>query len=320
MNYRIEWTQELQHCELCPRRCGADRLAGQLGFCQAGPQAQVFSYGGHPGEEPPISGSRGSGTVFFSRCTLRCLYCQNYPWSQEGGGDTYAVAELAEIFRRLRDEGCHNWNLVSPTPWLPLIVPALEQAGRGSLRLPVVYNTSGFERVSTLRALQGLIDVYLTDLRYSLPATALAGSEAPGYVELARMALLEMQRQAGPLQCDEQGMALSGVICRLLIIPGHAREACANLDWLAANAGQEIALSVMAQYTPAYRALGREPWGRRISRDEYRLVCRRIEDLGFSRGWIQDYDALVDSRLAGFNFKPRRKDNMKKRGSHERTQ
>jgi len=281
---------------------------------------QVFSYGAHPGEEPPISGSRGSGTVFFSRCTLRCLYCQNYLWSQEDGGDTYGVEELAAIFRRLRDEGCQNWNLVSPTPWLPLIVPALEQAARGGLRLPVVYNTSGFERVATLRALQGVVDVYLTDLRYSRPETALAGSEAPGYVELARTALLEMRRQAGQLRCDEQGAAVSGVICRLLILPGHAAEACENLDWLAANAGLEIALSVMAQYTPAYRGVGREPWGRRIARDEYRMVCRRIDDLGFSRGWIQDYESLVDSRLAGFNFKPRRKHNMRKRGSHERTQ
>ncbi|MBU4199285.1 MAG: radical SAM protein [Verrucomicrobia bacterium] len=298
---------EATHCELCPRRCGVNRQAGRLGFCKAGSQAQVFRYGAHPGEEPPISGTRGSGAVFFSRCTLRCLYCQNYPWSQEGEGETYSVEELAGIFRRLREEGCHNWNLISPTPWLAMIVPALAQAGRDGKRLPVVYNTSGFERVATIGVLRGIADVYLTDLRYSRRDTALAGSEEPAYVELARSALLEMWRQVGPLRCDEQGLAVSGVICRLLILPGHADEARENLEWLAATVGTGIALSVMAQYIPAYRAVQSKPWSRRISREEFQAVWRKVESLGFSQGWIQDYESLTNERLVGFNFRPRRK-------------
>lgn len=306
------------HCELCPRRCGVDRAAGQAGFCRAGARARVFSFGAHPGEEPPLSGSGGSGAVFFSRCTLRCLYCQNYPWSQDDAGDTYAVEELACIFRSLRAEGCHNWNLVSPTPWLPLIAPALRQAAADGRRLPVVYNTSGFERVETIRALKGMVDVYLTDLRYSRPETAAAASEAPGYVELARAALLEMLEQAGCLRCDSRGLAVSGVICRLLVLPGHAGEACDNLEWLAANAGTELALSVMAQYTPAYRAVGQAPWDRRVTREEYRGVCRKVEDAGFSRGWIQEYESLTNARLAGFTFEPRRKTNIRNGGQHER--
>lgn len=300
------WTLD-KACEWCPRRCGVNRQAGQLGYCKAGPIAQVFSYGAHHGEEPPISGTRGSGTVFFSRCTLKCRYCQNYPWSQDGGGETYSIEELAGIFRKLRDEGCHNWNWVSPTPWLPMIVPALEQAGRDGARLPVVYNTSGFERVETLRALDGIVNVYLADLRYARRETALAGSGAPEYIEVARSALAEMWRQVGALRCDPQGVAMSGVICRLLILPGHAEDACENLEWLAGAVGTGIALSVMAQYTPAYQAVRGEPWNRRISSAEYQQVRQAVEALGFSQGWIQDYDTLTNERLAGFNLRPRRK-------------
>ncbi len=299
--------QALVHCELCPRRCRANRLAEQLGFCQAGHLAQVFSYGPHHGEEPPLSGSRGSGTVFFSCCTLRCLYCQNYPWSQEDRGATYSIDELAGIFRNLWDEGCHNLNLVSPTPWLPMIVPALQIAERDGKRLPVVYNTSGFERVPTLQKLASIVDVYLSDLRYARHESALAGSGAPGYVSVAREALQEMWRQKGTLRYDAAGVALSGVICRLLILPGRAAEACESLEWLAGAVGTNITLSVMAQYTPAYRAAKLKPWNRRITLAEYRQVCQKVTALGFSQGWIQDYDILTNERLVGFNFRPRRK-------------
>lgn len=258
--------------------------------------------------------------MFFSRCTLRCVYCQNYPWSQEGSGDIYSVEELAGIFRQLRQSGCHNWNLVSPTPWLPMIVPALELAGHDGPCLPVVYNTSGFEREETLQALAGKVDVYLTDLRYARPESALAGSGAPEYIDVARGALKEMWRQAGRIRYDERGLAVAGVICRLLILPGHAEEVCENLEWLADQVGVGVALSVMAQYTPAYRAVQSAPWNRRITREEYRLVCRKVEALGFSAGWIQDYDTLTNERLVGFNLKPRRKSLERNGVKYERTQ
>ena len=297
----------LEHCELCPRRCGVNRAMGHLGYCRAGRATQIFRYGSHYGEEPPLSGTRGSGAIFFSRCTLRCVYCQNYSWSQEGCGETHTVEELAGILGALRAEGCHNWNLVSPTSWLPMIVEALARARGAGQNLPVVYNTSGFERVETVRAMAGKADVYLTDLRYASSEAAMRGSDAAAYVECARAALLEMWRQAGPLVVDAEGVAVCGVICRLLILPGLAREACASLEWLADKIGPKLAVSVMAQYTPTYRAIGQVPWSRAITRAEYNVVCRTVERLGFTEGWIQDFGVVPGDTLAGFNMSPRGK-------------
>jgi len=244
---------------------------------------------------------------------LRCVYCQNYPWSQEGSGETYTVGELAGIFGALRAEGCHNWNLVSPTSWLPMIVEALERVRATGQNLPVVYNTSGFERAETVRALAGTADVYLTDLRYASSEAAANGSDAVAYVPCARAALLEMWRQAGPLVVDADGVAVRGVICRLLILPGLAREACASLEWLAEQVGSKVAVSVMAQYTPTYRAAGQSEWNRTITRAEYDVVCRTVERLGLNEGWIQDFGVARDSALAGFNMPPRERWNKKKR-------
>lgn len=251
-----------------------------------------------------MSGTRGSGTVFFSRCTLRCLYCQNYPWSQEGEGRAYDVAGLAGVLEGLRAQGCHNWNLVSPTPWLPWAIEAREQARRTGPDLPVVYNTSGFERVETLEALASWVQVYLTDLRYARPDSAAEGSGAVNYVTAAREALLTMWRQTGPLVCDDEGVALRGTICRLLVLPGRADEAVANLAWLAEHIGTEIAVSVMAQYTPAYRAIGHAVWGRRPMRAEYDQVVEAIETLGFEAGWVQDYETPAPDELVGYKMSP----------------
>ncbi|MFC1461499.1 radical SAM protein [Verrucomicrobiota bacterium] len=299
---------DLEHvsarCELCPRCCGAGRARGEFGYCRAGSGVKVFRYGPHQGEEPSISGRRGSGAVFFSCCNLRCIYCQNYRWSQEDRGTVYDVDELAAVFSELRAAGCHNWNLVSPTPWLPWIVSSLELAGRDGKPLPVVYNTSGFERVETLRALQGIVDIYLVDLRYANSESAAIGSDAAGYAEYARAAVAEMWRQKGTLKLDEEGVAVSGVICRLLILPGLDGEACSNLRWLADRVGTEITLSVMAQYTPAYKARTRSPWDRPVDVDEYSRVCDLVEQLGFDRGWIQDYDTGSRGDMVGFKMKP----------------
>ncbi|MDD5482607.1 MAG: radical SAM protein [Kiritimatiellae bacterium] len=302
---RVDFENILSHCELCPRRCGVNRLAGELGFCRAGREAELYRYAPHFGEEPPLSGTRGSGTVFFTRCTLGCLYCQNYPWSQNGAGAKITVESLAAVFRKLETQGCHNWNLVSPTPWLAAIAAALEDAGHGGEKLPVVYNTSGYERVAILRALENIVDIYLTDLRYSRESTALACSRAGGYVQHSRLALREMWRQKGALKFSPSGLAVSGVICRILIMPGLAAEACANLRWLAENIGTDLAVSVMAQYTPAYRAEKIPGWNRRISYGEYEQVCRAVEKEGFTNGWIQDYNRSTNAELAGFNMPAR---------------
>jgi putative pyruvate formate lyase activating enzyme len=289
----------LLSCMLCPRRCGVNRLEGQRGVCRAGALAEVYRYAPHYGEEPPISGTAGSGTIFFSRCTLSCVYCQNFPWSQGDAGDSLEVAQLVAAFRELADAGCHNWNLVSPTPWLPQIADALGRLRDEGVRLPVVYNTSGYERRETLAAFESWVDVYLTDLRYAKSATAQMGSSATDYVDVARAALRDRVERLGPLRCDENGIAISGVICRLLVLPGFADEVIENLEWMADVVGVDVPVSVMAQYQPAYRALKEAPWNRKITRDEYDRVCQAVESLGFDTGWIQEFSGDVDEGLVG---------------------
>ena len=296
-------TLSLSNCRLCPRECGVDRAAGRLGYCRAGARTEIYRYGVHRGEEPPVSGERGSGAIFFSRCTMRCLYCQNHPWSQGGEGRTYGEGELAEVFRSVAAEGCHNWNLVSPTPWLPQILEALDAVEADGISLPVVYNTSGFERVEVLDELGDRVDVYLTDLRYSREESAALGSGAPGYVAAAREAMKAMWRLAGPLALDGGGVAVRGVICRILILPGRAAEAVENLRWLAEEIGTEVAVSVMAQYTPTHRATGCPPWDRLIAAEEYEAVCREVEALGFGNGWIQEFGLPPPDGLLGADMK-----------------
>jgi len=297
---RSEFLTELQACNLCPRCCGVDRAAGQVGFCKAGATAEVYRYGPHHGEEPPISGQRGSGTVFFSRCTLRCHYCQNYPWSQRGAGTRYSVDRLADSLRSLAHDGCHNWNLVSPTPWLPMIYEALQRVQGDGISIPVVYNTSSFERFETLRDYRA--DIYLADLRYSSDETAHAASECAEYVQIARNALKQMWEMVGPLRTDSDGVAVAGVICRLLVLPGHAGETVENLEWIASTLGTDVAVSVMSQYLPAHHATTLAPWSRRVSTDEYALVTQAVEDLGFSKGWVQDLEQCAEQELVGFNM------------------
>ncbi len=291
-------------CSLCPRKCGVDRLAGRRGYCRAGSDVEVFRYGLHHGEEPPVSGRQGSGTVFFSRCTLRCLYCQNHPWSQEGEGRVYTRDGLVEVFTRLARSGAHNWNLVSPTPWLPWVFDAIDRAAEEVGRLPVVYNTSGYEDLEVLGELQGKVSVYLTDLRYARQESAKAGSDCSGYVDVARRALVAMWRQTGPLRVDEEGVGQQGTICRLLVLPGMADEAIANLEWMAETIGADLPVSVMAQYTPAYRALAKEPWCRRPTPEEYGRVVEVVEKLGFESGWVQEYETTTPDELVGFKMSP----------------
>ncbi len=290
---------DLRSCRLCPRACGVDRLAGQTGYCKAGLLPRVFRHGPHFGEEPPISGTRGSGTVFFSHCTLRCVYCQNHPWSQAGNGDDLSVEALSGIFRSLAEKGCHNWNLVSPTPWLPQIRAAAEPLIRAGISLPFVYNTSGFETPETLDAFQDLADIALIDLRYATPESAAEGSDARSYVDAARRAFLWFWSHLGPLETDADGLARRGVICRLLALPGRVPEAVANLEWLAKHAGSGVPVSVMSQYTPVHRAARLEGWDRKVSEEEYALLTEAAGDFGFETGWIQEFEGDAPADLLG---------------------
>ena len=274
-------------CELCPRRCGK-----RPGFCGAGDLPRVFRWGPHFGEEPPITGERGSGCVFFSRCTMKCLYCQNSPWSWKGSGVDKSVAELTAIFRELavRDR-VENWNLVSPTPYLPWIREAVKPLFDEGVRLPFVWNSSGYEREEILEEYRDLCDFALFDLRYSRNETALRLSAAPGYVEASRAAVSWAYGRLKP------GGDTGGLIVRILVLPGHADEAIENLAWLATELSNEVQVSVMAQYTPAYRALETPPLDRSVTREEYESVTEAAADFGFENGWIQGYEAS-DPKLA----------------------
>jgi len=271
-----------------------NRLAGGVGRCGASSALKVFRWGPHHGEEPPISGERGSGTVFFSHCQLGCLYCQNYPWSAAGEGRVVGVEGLAQIFCEIRDAGCHNWNLVTPEPWLPMIETASEiatarLAARGLAPLPFVYNTSGYCKVDVARRYRKLMDVVLTDLRYSRAESALSGSAASDCPERTREFAKWAGEEVGPLVCDDDGIALRGIIIRLLVLPGKAREAVENLEWIANNLGVDTAIGVMSQYTPVHKALDNPEWNRFVAEDEYRMVTDAVESLGFENGWVQEF-------------------------------
>lgn len=284
-------------CELCPRRCKADRFreGGPVGFCGAADKARVFRWGPHFGEEPPITGERGSGCIFFSRCTMKCLYCQNSPWSWRGEGVDKSVDELAAIMRDLaQKDRVENWNLVSPTPYLPFIREAAARLRREDVALPFVWNSSGFERVATLDEYSELCDWALFDLRYSSDETAAKVSATPGYVAAARSAV----KWAWNRSPDK-------LIVRILVLPGHAEEAIESLAWLATEVSSKVPVSVMSQFTPAYKALETPPFNRGVTEEEYGSVVEAAADFGFENGWTQGFDA-ADPKLAllGENMSP----------------
>ena len=292
-------------CNLCPRHCGIDRTNGKIGFCQAGNAPRVFRFGPHFGEEPPICGETGSGTVFFSRCTLKCIYCQNSPWSWKGEGKDLSVEELTDIFRSLAvKHKCANWNLVSPTPYLPFIRKAVAPLKDEGVSLPFVYNSSGYEDVNTLKEYRDLCDIALVDLRYSRESTAIEGSSAKDYVKHSRETLRYFWETLGKLNCSKDNpLATRGVICRILVLPGHADEAIENLQWLHDEISNEIHVSVMSQYAPAYIANERAPWNRVLEEEEYDAVVETAEILGFENGWIQSYESRdTSSDLVGENM------------------
>jgi len=293
-------------CSLCPRRCNADRPGGKTGYCGAGSLPRLFRWGPHFGEEPPICGSKGSGAVFFSRCTMKCLYCQNSPWSWKGAGKDVSVAELADVFRTLAvKHRCANWNLVSPTPYLPFIREAKDILAKENIRLPFVWNSSGYESVETLKAYDDLLDIALFDLRYASDDTARLASAAPGYVAAARAAVEHAWNARGPLDSDEPGGATRGTIVRVLVLPGHADEAIENLGWLAAVCGTDVHVAVMSQYAPAYKALETPPFDRTVTEEEYADVTEAAADFGFTRGWIQGFGSRdTSSDLVGENMSP----------------
>lgn len=278
----------LGSCHLCPRECGVDRTDDRVGYCGAGAGARVYRHMAHPGEEPPLSGTGGSGTIFWSHCTLRCLYCQNYRMSQLGEGTERTTAELAEMMRSLRDQGCHNINLVSPTQYLPHVLDALLLAHEDGVSLPVVWNTSGYESVDALELMDGVVDVYLSDIRYASDEAAAACSDAPDYVGVSRRALIEMNRQVGELVVDEAGVAERGLIVRHLVLPNGLAGTRDSMGFVAETLGRGTFVSLMAQYYPAYRAFELPGLARGITAGEWEEARSALAEAGLERGWVQE--------------------------------
>ena len=287
-------------CTLCPRNCNADRKGGALGFCQMPYEMHVARAALHPFEEPPISGTRGSGTVFFSGCSLRCVFCQNRTISRGQIGRRVSPEELAEQMLSLQNQGVHNINLVTPTHFTDKIVEALSIA-KPHLHVPVVWNSSGYERPEVLRTLCGLVDIYLPDLKYASQELARDYSSAPDYPEVAMAAIAEMVRQRGTIRFSDDGLCQSGVIVRLLVLPGHRKDAIESLRRLAQAVNPaDIRLSLMSPYTPEF-ALD-APYDnlhRRLTRFEYDSVVNQAIALGFD-GYLQDASSATAAYTPDF--------------------
>lgn len=287
-----------KRCELCARRCRVDRLAGGLGACGSTSELRAARAALHLWEEPPISGTRGAGAIFFSGCSLSCLFCQNREISRGAVGELISVERLASIILELQAAGAHNIDLVTPTHFAPSIKAALLLAKAQGLRIPIVYNTGAYDAPATLAALSGVIDVYLPDFKYLRPATARAYSAAPDYPEVALAAIDEMVRQK-PVSIIEGGIMRSGVIIRLLELPGHVAEAKLSLSKLFARYGDRVWFSLMNQYTPSPDLP--PPLHRTVTRDEYRELVDYAERLGVVQAFVQDFGTASQAFVPAFD-------------------
>ena len=294
----------MSNCNLCPRQCGADRENGKSGICGVSGKNMLAARAAlHFWEEPCISGEKGSGTVFFSGCPLRCVYCQNYQIASTEVGMEISEERLKDIFLELQEKGAHNINLVTPTHYTPEIIRAIGKAKEQGLRLPVVYNCSGYEKVETLKTLKGIVDIYLTDFKYMEKETAVRYSKAPDYQEIARAALKEMMDQTGEAKFDENGIMQSGVIVRHLLLPGHVRNARAVVKYVYETYGNQLYLSLMNQYTPLPQVKKEFPeLDRRVTEREYQRLISYALELGIENAFIQDGKTAEESFIPMFDY------------------
>jgi putative pyruvate formate lyase activating enzyme len=283
--------QLLKSCHVCPRECGVNRLKNdKIGFCRSGLNPVISSVSPHHGEEPPLSGTRGSGTIFLTNCNLRCAYCQNYPISQLGNGAERTPGELACQMIWLQEQGCHNLNIVTPTHFMPQIMKAFGIARERGFTLPIVYNTNGYESLEALRLLDGIVDIYLPDMRYSDDAVARMYSVAPHYPEINRAAIREMFRQVGNVVLGEDGIAIRGLIIRHLVLPGGLSGTEGIMKFLSEEISKDVYVSLMSQYFPAYKAHEIKELSRKITSDEYDEAYHIMQKYGLENGWIQNID------------------------------
>lgn len=282
--------EELEECKLCPIQCKINRNKGELGRCKAGNKIQLGLYSLHFDEEPCISGKKGSGTVFFSNCNLKCKFCQNYKISCEGKGEEITIEKLAEIFLKQQEKGANNINLVTAVPYVLHIIEAIKLAKKQGLRIPILYNTSGYETIETLKKLEGYIDIYLPDFKYYDNNLALRLSGVKDYREVAEKAIIEMYRQVGENEYDENGLLKKGMIIRHLVLPNNIQNSKDVLKWIKENMPENITISLMAQYFPTYKACEDREINRKLTRNEYEEIENYLYDLGIENGYMQDLE------------------------------
>lgn len=280
--------QVMEHCHLCPRECGANRIAGDDGFCGASSQLEVSSHHAHFGEERSLVGRGGSGTIFFTNCNLRCVFCINWEVSQGGIGKTATLEELANKMLDLQKRGCHNINIVTPTHYSPHLVLALDLAAQKGLRLPLVYNTCGWERLEILKLLDGIVDIYLPDFKYSDSKMAEKySSGADTYPEIVKTALLEMYRQVGTARPAKDGLMYKGLMIRHLVMPNNVSGTKGVFKWISENLPKDTYVNIMSQYRPMYKAFDYPDISRRITRKEYQDAIKWAKEFGLSNLDIQ---------------------------------
>jgi putative pyruvate formate lyase activating enzyme len=292
----------LESCCICPRKCKVNRLKNETGFCKTGLKPKVISYMPHRGEEPPISGERGSGTIFFSQCNMSCVYCQNYEFSQLGEGREVDFEDLAQFMLELQNLGCHNINLVTPTHVMPQILKALHIAISKGLNLPLVYNTGGYELPEIIRLLDGIVDIYLPDMRYADTQMSIKYSNAPDYPKYNQASVKEMHRQVGVADIDDEGIIKRGVVIRHLVLPDKISGTEKTMKFISEELSKETYISLMSQYAPYYKAHEFHDISRRVTFEKYEEARKIMHKYGLYNGWTQDSGGL--QRFAGIHIKP----------------
>jgi len=276
----------LESCEICPRKCHVNRLKGEKGYCQLGYLPMVSAYHPHFGEETPLVGKYGSGTIFMTSCNLSCVYCQNYEISQLRIGEEVSFERLAEMMIELQNLGCHNINFVTPTPQVPAILKSLEIAIEKGLKIPLVYNTSSYDSLEVLKLLDGIVDIYLPDARYSDDKIALKYSNAPNYFEIMKAAIKEMHRQVGDLVINEEGIAIRGLIVRHLVLPNKLAGSEKIFEFIAKEISKNTFLNIMDQYWPAYKTYQYPELSRGITKEEFQEAINLAKKFGLKRIYV----------------------------------
>ena len=280
--------EELEKCNICPHECNVNRNKGKIGRCKSTDKVKVALYSIHNFEEPCISGEKGSGTVFFSNCNLNCVFCQNYEISQLGKGKEITVEELAQIFITQQEKGVENINLVTPTSYAIHIIEAMKIARKKGLAIPILYNTNAYEKVETLKLLEGYIDIYLPDLKYAKDDLGMQYSKVNNYFKIATQAIKEMVRQVGEPQFNEKGLMKKGVMIRHLVLPNQIENSKKVLKWIKENLPENIYVSIMAQYFPTYKAKNMESLNRKLTKAEWKEIEDYIEKLNIECGYVQE--------------------------------